>query len=305
MKIHYWLFLFFVSVASWNVSAETLIYVHGWYGGYDYSFCNNAKKCDTWGDTVDGGWNGTEGGYGTLPGKTVRHVGWDTSKDWRYEGVDRMRFVLDQQCRANTCAVICHSTGCPITGRVLDLYGSSSGWRINRVLTLGSAEGGSELAEWGQAWNWFVYGDTYIFTLGGWLAKPKDEVIDWSIRKLTPSVVRNAYDHNDTAGVPFFHVAGYDGGNTGAAALLPGQDDGTVAFHSACGYSQEFSSTWCSNDYTWVWRRTWYGLKYVTRGVAQWTNHRRVEYCGRDGCDKRHMQLMMHQFQDLVSQPNP
>jgi hypothetical protein len=174
------------------------------------------------------------------------------------------------------------------------LHGTSSGvprWRINRVLALGSAEGGTELSSPGSMAAFAL--DAFGF----------NGVISPAVSYLSTSTVRGAYDHNDTAGTPVFHVAGYDGG--WGSTLLPGQDDGVIAFHSACGYVKVFSATQCSNDWEWV-RKTSFGVPYyVQRTVSQWTNHKRVEYCGRDACDKTHMQLMDRQFQDLVLLANP
>jgi hypothetical protein len=171
---------------------------------------------------------------------------------------------------------------CPITAATLDIYGGGSAprWRINRVLALGSAEGGTEIA-----------------SAGG--------IILDSAAYLTPAYVRGAYDHHDTAGTPFFHVAGYDTGDWPFAAFLPGQDDGIIAFHSACGYVKVFSATQCSNDWEWVRKTSWGVPYYVMREVARWTNHARVEYCGRDGCDKSHMQLVNTEFQNLAPAASP
>jgi predicted alpha/beta hydrolase family esterase len=239
------------------------IMIHGWWEGMDCT----TENCTTWPDT------------NTLNYKV--YVNWNTSQDWRKEGVSRLKTTLNDECRwgSTRCVIVCHSTGCAITGKLLDMQHS---WPVEKVLALGSAEGGSEVAELASG-----------IGMGS------------GLQHITPSIVRNAYDHNDTGGVPFIHLAGYDSGGSAAATILPGQDDGTVAFHSACAYSQVFSSTWCSNDYTWVWRSTWYGAKYVQRGVAQWSNHARSEYCGRDGCNKTHMQLTQPQFQDQAKVEEP
>lgn len=265
-----------------QANAQTNVYVHGWDpSGADLSWSNNSSVSPY-------GWRGQ------LP--NAIHVGWNTGEHWA-SGVPNAVAVLDAQCsRAGTqsCNVVCHSTGCAITGAALDIHGTTNGiprWRINRVLALASAEGGSELGGTGE----MVNAAARLFGYSGPIAS--------SGRYLTPSVVRSAYDHHDTAGTAVFHVAGYDGDLT--SALLPGQDDGAVAFHSACGYVKVFSATQCSNDWEWV-RKTSFGVPYyVMRTVAQWTNHKRVEYCGRDGCNKTHMQLVEQQFQDLVFAGNP
>ena len=54
------------------------------------------------------------------------------------------------------------------------------------------------------------------------------------LRLLRPprSEVRNAYNHNDTNGETVYHIGGYDGWWY-SSWLLPGEDDGAVAYHSA------------------------------------------------------------------------
>jgi hypothetical protein len=218
-------------------------------------------------------------------------VGWDTYQDdWRNFPVRQARAVLDARCVGDSCTIVCHSAGCPIAGKVLDQYGEGgSRWRINRVLTLGSAEGGTEIAN-----TSFVVDTLLALLVGG----P-------SAVYLNTGSVRGAYDHNDTAGAPFLHVAGYDGGWFGTALVLPGQDDGVVAFHSACGYVKPFWSTQCSNDWEWVKKKSFGVSYYVMRTVARWANHGRVEYCGRDGCNQHHIGIMHTEFQRLATRANP
>jgi hypothetical protein len=274
-----------VSLLSGNARADTLIYAHGWLpSGEDLSWANNTSYS-------------TGYSWGSMPAGTI-NIAWNTGANWT-ESIGYARTTLDAQClrdAGQSCTVVCHSTGCPITMAALDIYGSEGGvprWRINRVLALGSAEGGTEIAS-PAAMASLALG---VYGFSG--------VISPSVTYLSPSYVRGAYDHHDTAGAPVFHVAGYDGGSYGTAVILPGQDDGTVPFHSACGYVKAFSSTQCSNDWEWV-RKTQAGVPYyVMREVARWTNHTRVEYCGRDGCDKTHMQLVDTQFLDLAMVANP
>jgi hypothetical protein len=270
---------------SHGAAAQTLLYAHGWLpSGEDLSWSNNTEY---------------RSGYpwGALPRGSI-NIAWNTGSNWM-NAVGNAKTTLDARClrsAGQSCTVVCHSTGCPITAATLDIYGTENGvprWNVNRVLALGSAEGGTELATSALMANVAVG----MFGFDG--------VVTSSVQYLSPSYVRGAYDHNDTAGTTFFHVAGYDGGSYGTALLLPGQDDGTVPFHSACGYVKSFSATQCSNDWEWV-RKTKFGVPYyVMREVARWTNHTRVEYCGRDGCDKTHMQLVDAQFQNLATVENP
>jgi hypothetical protein len=279
--------------------AEQYVYVHGWTAsGADLTSCTSRDTCPRY-------WKEQ------LSGVPVHHVGWNTAANWSESGVSNMVSVLDSSCSrsraSDACTIICHSTGCPIAGAALDWYGEGGArWRVTRVLTLGSAEGGTELASTGAGLNAYarLLQDSFLNGLGEAFGFDGD-VVNPSARYLTPGYVRDRYDHNDTAGVPFFHVAGYDGGSYGAALILPGQDDGVVPFHSACGYVKAFSSTQCSNDWEWATKKVWGVTVPVMRNVAQWQMHQRVEYCGRDGCDKRHDQLLYLQFQALAPVPNP
>lgn len=260
------------------LAADTMIYAHGWTpNGADLTYTNNSTYSPyAWGTTSPG----------------AIHIGWNTGDDWR-RSISNAVTVFDTRCSraaGQSCTVICHSTGCPITSAALDIHGwngSVPRWRINRVLALASSEGGSELGAANATLDMlaatFGYGPYHS-----------------SRQFLIPAIVRPAYDHNDTATTPVLHVAGYDGNL--ASIRIPGQDDGVVGFHSACGYVKVFGATECSNDYEWVYKG--WGV-YVMRTVAQWQNHKRVEYCGRDACDKSHMQLVDKQFQDLALVSNP
>ena len=259
-----------ISRLTFRHGGERFIYIHGWtddprtpYDGAPrkgYDLCHNRSQCNYWSDQ--------------LPG-FVRHVGWVSSKDdWRTAPVAKTVNLLNQYCLANEtpCAVICHSTGCPIIGKAIADYGSRYKWYITRVLTTGSAEGGSELGEY------------------------KDD----NARFITPAVVRSAYNHNETRGIPFFHAAGHDGGIQ--SALIDGEDDGVVGFHSACGYVKQFSTSHCSNG--WEYAPTLFN-PFRTKTVAKWNNHHRIEYCGRDGCDEDHGSIKGLAYQRRALEVSP
>jgi hypothetical protein len=266
-------------------AADTLIYAHGWIpNGADLSGYNNLsyEPHYPWGERPDS-----------------INIAWDSGKNWTRSIVDA-KTVLDSRClrsASQSCTVVCHSTGCAIVAAALDIYGTVAGtptWRVNRVLALASNEGGSEIATPSLIAS---------FALKAY-GIPAQDVSPTAVY-LGPDYVRGAYDHHDTAGTPVFHVAGYDGGSYGSALLIPGQDDGVVSFHSACGYVKAFGATYCSNDWEWVRKTKWGVPYYVQRDVARWTNHTRTAWCGRNGCDKTHMQMIDKQFQDLALLPNP
>ena len=248
---------------------ERFIYIHGWtddprmaYSGAPASglqYCQGRDDCNYWDETLDG---------------FVRHVGWSShTADWRQgDTVGRTMNILSQYCRdgETPCVIICHSTGCPIFGKVWAHYGDIFQWKITRVLTLGSAEGGSELGKY------------------------KND----NAKYITPSVVRSAYDHNDTHGLPFYHVAGDDGGIQ--SFLIDGDDDGVVGFHSSCGYSKSFDTSHCEGG------KERYGfLNAYTRTVSRWTGHHRAKICPNGGCDADHSDIKDRQYQQAVLNLNP
>ncbi len=151
-----------------------------------------------------------------------------------------IRVALDSYCSGNDwCYVACHSTGCAQVGYALDLYGTigdSARWNIYWVAAAGSAEGGSEVAS------------LKLFSL----QVPLDE-------DLTPSAMRQLYDHDNSAGVTYwmFAGAGYSDSHPELSAetslILPGSDDLVVAYHSACGVDNtayEQTDAWCNTEDT-------------------------------------------------------
>jgi len=136
---------------------------------------------------------------------------------------DDLRDVLDENCTGNDwCTVFTFSNGGAMISRVLSIYGER--WNLLAVLATGSNEGGSELSRWGRVGE--------VFTSCAML----DQV--------SPTQHRSGWNHNDTAGVTFYMLAG----NKCMApwlqcALLPGEDDGAVAFHSAGGMNDTYRVT--------------------------------------------------------------
>ncbi len=238
---------FFLSIFTYSVNAQKLVYVHGFTTtDRGLQSCNNQSTCSYW--------DGQE-----LNGDKVQ-VGWASSRDdWRNRPVQRMVNILNNNCRNESCTIICHSTGCAITGKAIADFGGRSNWKINRVLTMGSAEGGSELAN---------------------LAR----LVGSNGRYITPSIVRGAYNHNETRGVTFYTAAGFDGNIN--SFLLPGEDDGVVAYHSACGYNRVVSRNRCDSG-------------------GKWRNHRFIRYCGGDGCDRTHATVRANDIQRRALARNP
>ncbi len=131
-----------------------------------------------------------------------------------YLGVSNIvvQYALNRYCIApSKCIVACHSAGCAQIGYSLAEYGRlGTQWAIERVIAGGSAAGGSELAT-----------DVSFTGLIGFLG-----------RDLEVARMRALFDH-DSLGVQVDQNVGAWGGPR--AALLPGEDDDSVAYHSAGG----------------------------------------------------------------------
>ena len=274
-------FILIVSWTSANVFSanEKLLYVHGYTletqeayagapAGSGLELCTNRTDCSYWDEQLN---------------EDLVHVGWASAKDdWRYTPVLTMVNMLNNHCLASnnqSCAIICHSTGCPIAARALANYGGQYNWSVTRVLSLGSAEGGSDLA-------------SYADIAGPFAAA--------NAKYITPSIVRGAYNHNVTRGAQFYHAAGHSG--SVQSFLLPGEDDGVVAYHSACGYVEQFSADYCSGDSKLD--PVWYN-PFRTKKVNQWTNHQRITYCGRGGCNENHSGIRSLEYQQRAFATNP
>ncbi|MFO0659753.1 MAG: hypothetical protein U0165_07975 [Polyangiaceae bacterium] len=163
----------------------------------------------------------------TAAGANKRSVNWDGVSHLAVANVG-IRAALDRYCTgANWCNVATHSTGGPMIGYALALWGGSTrsvhdaasgtatgatqtGWNINWIDDGASAAGGTELAD-----------------LGYWA------VSDYITNDLRTGVVRSMYDHNQTRGRYRYMFAGASG--TLYSGALPGQDDEVVAYHSAGG----------------------------------------------------------------------
>jgi hypothetical protein len=179
--------------------------------------------------------------------------------------------ALDCYCTGgNFCYVAVHSAGDLQIGYALALYGSSkrykknatpnsagvcgnsdgstqTGWNIKWVAAASGASGGSELAD-----------------LGSWA------VSDPLTKDLVTTTARAMYNHNQTQGRTVYRFAGASG--TLYSALLPGQDDEAVAYHSTGGVSGTAGAAfgnpadWFTNDLT-------MGTAACEGGAVKWTNN--------------------------------
>jgi hypothetical protein len=207
----------------------------------------------------------------TLAGVNKKSVNWDgfnRISDQNY----RVRDALDCYCTGdNWCYVAAHSAGDLQIGYALSLYGGSArpkqnaspnangqcsaaasggtqtGWNIKWVNIAAGAAGGSELSN-----------------AGSWA------VSDPLVSDLKTSTARAMYDHNQTRSKMFYMYAGAKG--TLYSAILPGQDDEAVAYHSAGGVSGSGGAGFC-NPSDWFCNDLTLGTAVNEGGKAKWANH--------------------------------
>jgi hypothetical protein len=121
------------------------------------------------------------------------------------------------------------------------------GWNIKWVDVAGGAAGGTELAD-----------------AGSWLLSEP------LVSNLKTSTARALYDHNNTRGAWFYMFAGAKG--TLYSALLPGQDDEVIAYHSAGGVSGSSGAAFC-NPSDWFCNNLTTGSGANEGGRTKWGNH--------------------------------
>jgi hypothetical protein len=183
-----------------------------------------------------------------------------------------VRDALDCFCTGErACYVAAHSAGESQIGYALANYGDSerpvtdgvpdakgrcaptgevqTGWSVLWVDVAAGAAGGSELGD-----------------LGSWA------VGDPLAADMQVATARTAYDHNETRGVTFYRFAGARG--KAYAALLPGQDDGTVSYHSAGGLALPGAfcnpgDPFCDDTLRYGDEGSWRGDEYVPK----WAGH--------------------------------
>jgi triacylglycerol esterase/lipase EstA (alpha/beta hydrolase family) len=218
LKIILALGVFFSAFAGLSAK-DYVVFVHG----------RSGKHCGTGTKDVGNYWGSAKN---ISTSKTKYFVGYDGSTDPRSWGLCRAQSnlysVIGKKCSgSNWCTIICHSAGCYATSYFLDKAGRS--YNIRTVVSAGSAEGGSQLA------------DVAFWKKNG------------MVGALKTSVARGSYNHNDTKGTPFRMLAGFDG-SWKTSAILSGEDDGAVNFASACGYNIAGSFNKCGQSRRYSWR---------------------------------------------------
>ena len=164
---------------------------------------------------------------------------------------------LDECCTdSNSCIIYNYSNGDNVVGYALDQLASVTetctgkgrnrvcteelDWNLLEVRTAAGNGGGSELSDWGAV------ADLFACSLAS---------------EIGPTQIRSLYDHNNTAGVPIYHMGGFLDQTTGSDDItldaawwfLPWHSDGAVAYHSSGARND--SVEWCGdgNNLSWDW----------------------------------------------------
>ncbi|MBM9501522.1 hypothetical protein JWG44_14810 [Leptospira sp. 201903071] len=253
-----------VFLLAGTLSAQTYtVFVHG-KSDKNHNGTGTVDVNNYWGSSVN-----------SVSGAKV-FVGYDGTSDPRNYGSARAQTnfttVANTYCKgSNSCKIVCHSAGCYVTEYWLANLGgsaSSKGYNFTKVTALAAASGGSELA---SALNGITFG------FGG-------NAMD---KSLIVSTARGAYNHNNTAGVTVYQVPGYKG-MFGASAILPGEDDYAVAYHSSCAYNKAGGVSKCQSSLTQS-EGIWPFNSNVT--YTQFQGHTRAPSIGSSGLYLNHSEL--------------
>lgn len=199
------------------------------------------------------GGGGVVGNYGsftywgpasTAAGVNKKAVNWDGYNSIASQN-SKIRDALDCFCTgSNWCYVATHSAGDLMMGYTLANYGGSSRLKKNAVANsagqCGNTDGTSQTG-WNIKWVRAASGaggGSELSDAGSWaLSEPL-------VKDLKTSTARAMYNHNDTRSIWFYMYAGAKG--TFYSAILPGQDDEAVSYHSTGGIAGSSGRSLCN-----------------------------------------------------------
>jgi hypothetical protein len=211
------------------------------------------------------------GSSNVAAGVNKKAVNWHGTQKIGVENY-RIRDALDCFCTGNNwCYVAVHSAGALQIEYALSLHGGSTrnkknatpnaqgvcgdaggtqmGWNIKWVAVASGASGGSEMAD-----------------LGEWLTT------DPIVSDLVTTTARAMYNHNAMRSVWLYNFAAAQG--TIYSALLPGQDDDAVSYHSTGAVSGASGSSLCNPSDYWLCDGTLtLGTDACSNGQAKWSYH--------------------------------
>ncbi|MBE7437861.1 MAG: hypothetical protein HS115_05330 [Spirochaetales bacterium] len=269
-------------------AVNTVIFVHGRSSGNNHCGWGTTDVGNYWGSSKDielNSWiTSTAQRYFVGYHGDSDPRSWSGYGDCGYGARDNLDYIVATRCDSsvgNYCKVICHSAGCYAVDTYLSANvgyytyaGSGYGTiqtkhltGITYVMALSSASGGSELADSADWWG--VDGTPMTLSL-------------------RVGVARGAGMHDSTRGIAVKHLMGDPSWDMGSG-ILPGEDDGAVAFHSGCGLNAASDVSTCSTGTKWSGHSNWYastslGQHNTSVGGYQWAqsahNHWTNSYGG-------------------------
>jgi hypothetical protein len=172
----------------------------------------------------------------TAAGVNKKAVNWD-GKSHISTQTATVQKALDCFCTgSNWCFIATHSAGDLMMGYTQANYGGSARQIKNAVISVGGACTDSQAGATQTGWNIKsvrvasgAAGGSELSDYGSWA------VSEELVQDLKTTTARALYNHNTTRNIWWYMYAGAKG--TLYSALLPGQDDEAVAYHSTGGVS--------------------------------------------------------------------
>jgi hypothetical protein len=206
----------------------------------------------------------------TAAGVNKKAVNWDGHShisDQNYH----VRDALDCYCTgSNWCYIAAHSAGDLMMGYTLANYGGSTRYKKNATPNsagvCGNSDGSTQVG-WNIKWVDVASGaggGSELSDYGSWTTSEP------LVQDLKTTTARALYNHNSTRNIWFYMFAG--AGGTYYSAILPGQDDEAVAYHSTGGVSGSSGAAYC-NPADWFCNDLTLGTAANEGGSAKWGFH--------------------------------
>ena len=181
-----------------------------------------------------------------------------------------LRNALDCFCTGNNwCYIATHSAGDLLIGYTLANYGGSPRMKKNAAPNASGVCGSSGGAQTGWNIKWVASaagsaGGSELADVGAWV------MTEPLVRDLRVGTARGMYNHNETRGIWFYMFVGAEGGP--GSFILPGQDDGVQAYHSAGAVAGSSGGSYC-NPHDWFCNVLTLGASPAGGNHAKWANH--------------------------------
>jgi len=202
-------------------------------------------------------------------GVNKKAVNWDGRSSIASQSV-LVRNALDCFCTGNNwCYIATHSAGDLLLGYTLANYGGSARMRKNAVAAGNGVCGNAGGAQTGWNIKWVRAaagsgGGSELADIGAWTTSEP------LVQDVKTSTARAMYNHNETRGIWFYMYAGASGGL--GSVVLPGQDDGVEAYHSAGGVAGSSGTSLC-NPGDWFCNDLRLGTEPNQGGSTKWAWH--------------------------------